>query len=365
MQTPSPPTVALNATLPATYALSLLSLMLERGQPEADVLASTQLSREQLQDQRAQIGAWQYAVLLGNAMKLDGDHSLAYELGLRSQVTKHGFVGFGLISCATLREAIEFSERYFRARVPAFTNVLSVVGDEVVIELRETIPLGPQRDFVMDLVVVELCSLFAKVLGMDPAVSGWLSEIGVPHAEPAAYARYRDRLPRFHFHQKAVEIRFPARLLDEPIATADPVSVQLAIERCEQEISRQEAASGTRGLVLQHLVCRDGRYPDVGDVAAALHLSERTLKRRLQDEGTSFQALLDRIRQRDAQQLLANPALAIKQVAEAVGYSDPANFARAFAKWTGLSPREWRTQGGGRIGFVASGKNAGAIPGPN
>lgn len=355
----------LTATLPASYALSLLSLMLERGQREADVLAGTQLSREQLQDQRAQIGIWQYALLLGNAMRLDGDHGLAYELGLRSQVTKHGFVGFGLMSCATLREAIEFSERYFQARVPAFTNVLSIVGDEVIIELRETIPLGPQRDFVMDLAVVELCSLFAKVLGTDPAGSGWLSEIGVPHGEPAAYARYRDRLPRFHFHQKAVEIRFPARLLDEPISTADPVSVQLAIERCEQDISRQEAASGTRGLVMQRLACRDGRYPEVGEVAAALHLSERTLKRRLQDEGTSFQALLDLVRQRDAQQLLANPALAIKQVAEAVGYSDPANFARAFAKWTGVSPRDWRNQRGGRTGFAADGKPPDVGPGPN
>lgn len=335
------------AKLPATYALSLLALMEERGHTADALLAGSQLTREQLQDQRAQIGAWQYAVLLGNAMKLDGDHGLAYELGLRSQVTKHGFVGFGLISCATLREAIEFSERYFRARVPAFTNVLSVEGDQVVIELRETIPLGPQRDFVMDLVVVELCSLFSKVMGMEPASSGWVSEIRVPHAEPPAYAAYRHRLPTFHFNQKAVEIRFPARLLDEPIATADPVSVQLAIERCEQDISRQEAASGTRGLVLQHLVCRDGRYPEVGEVADALHVSERTLKRRLQDEGTSFQALLDQVRQRDAQQLLANPALAIKQVAEAVGYSDPANFARAFAKWTGLSPREWRQQGKG------------------
>ena len=48
------------------------------------------------------------------------------------------------------------------------------------------------------------------------------------------------------------------------------------------------------------------------------------------------------ITQRDAERLLANPQLAIKQVADAVGYADPANFARAFGKWTGLSPKAWR-----------------------
>jgi len=354
--------------LPASYALSLLALMIERGHRDSDVLAGSQLTREQLQDQRAQIGAWQYAVLLANARRLDADHGLAYELGLRSQVTKHGFVGFGLISCATLREAIEFSERYFRARVPAFTNSMSVSGGQVVIELHETLPLGPFRDFIMDLVVVELCSLFAKVLGLDPGVSGWLSEIGVPHAEPAAYARYRDRLPPFHFGQKAVEIRFPASMLDEPIATADPVSVQLAIERCEQEMTRQAEASGTRGQVLQRLVCRGGRYPEVSDMAQAMHTSERTLKRRLQDEGTSFQALLDEVRQRDAMRLLGNPKLAIKQVAEAVGYSDPANFARAFGKWTGCSPKAWRERfaaGSGAPADVPPDTPPDTPPGPN
>jgi AraC-like DNA-binding protein len=338
----SPPPPSLSATIPATYALSLLSLMLERGHREADLLAGSQLTREQLQDQRAQIGAWQYAVLLATALRLDRDHGLAYELGLRSQVTKHGFVGFGLISCANLREAIEFSERYFRARVPAFTNAMTVQGDEVVIELRETVPLGPYRAFVMDLVVVELCSLFAKVMGLDPASAGWASRIHVPHTEPQAYARYRDRLPPFTFNQRAVEIHFPARMLDEPIATADPVSVQLAIERCEQEMSRQAAASGTRGQVVERLRCEGGRYPELAEVAEQLHVSERTLKRRLQAEGCSFQSLLDEVRQRDAERLLANPQLAIKQVADAVGYADPANFARAFGKWTGLSPKAWR-----------------------
>ena len=160
--------------------------------------------------------------------------------------------------------------------------------------------------------------------------------------DAAAYARYRDRLPPFHFGQKAVEIRFPASMLDEPIATADPVSVQLAIERCEQEMSRQAAASGTRGQVVERLRCEGGRYPELAEVAEQLHVSERTLKRHLQAEGCSFQALLDEVRQRDAERLLANPQLAIKQVADAVGYADPANFARAFGKWTGLSPKAWR-----------------------
>lgn len=338
---PAPPSPR-NATIPATYGLSLLTLMLERGYAEADVLGGTQLSRQHLQDQNAQIGGWQYVVMLSNALKLDGDKGLAYELGLRSQVTKHGFVGFGLISCATLREAIEFSERYFQARVSVFGSETTVEGDKVVISLRETVPLGPQRALILDLVLVELCSLFAKVLGSDPGASGWSSEIWVPYPEPPAYALYKDKLPRFRFNKPGVQIRFPARMLDEPIPSADAVSVRLAIDRCEQELARQAASLTTADVVRSKLVCQGGRYPDMAAMARMLLVSERTLKRRLQEEGSSFQALLDKARHQDSMRLLSNSALAIKQVAEAVGYADPANFARAFSKWTGFSPREWR-----------------------
>jgi len=342
----------LRLKIPATYGLSLLKLMQERGHATSTLLEGSPLTLEQLQDTRGLIEAWHYALLLNRAMGLDADHGLAYELGLRSQVTKHGFVGFGLISCGTLREAIAFAERYFQARVPAFRSTLSVDGAQVIVALHETIPLGPRRDFIMDLVAVELCSLFAKVLDIEPARQGWMSEIWVPHAEPAAYARYRDRIPPFHFNQGvaggAVQIRFPAPMLDEPISTADPVSVKLAIERLEQELARQAQDHSTTTQVLGLLVCRDQRYPEVADMAQQLHLSERTLKRRLQAEGTSYQQLLDQVRQRDAMKLLGTPSLPIAQVAEAVGYADPANFARAFAKWTGLSPRDWRTRHLGR-----------------
>lgn len=333
-----------HVSIPASYGLSLLTLMLERGHAEAAILAGCQLNRAQLQDPSTQIAGWQYALMLDNALALGGDDGLAYELGLRSQVSRHGFVGFGLISCATLREAIAFSERYFQARVSTFCSHMDVIGDQVVIELQETVPLGPRRPLVLDMVLVELCSLFAKVLGTDPAISGWSSEIWVPHPEPSAYARYRDRLPHFRFNQAAVQIRFPARMLDEPIPSADPVGVQLAIDRCELEIARKAASQTMADQVRHRLVCQDGRYPDIATMAQALLVSERTLKRRLQEEGSSFQVLLDKARQQDSMRLLGNPALAIKQVAEAVGYTDPANFARAFVKWTGLTPRAWRQQ---------------------
>lgn len=333
------------SVLPAVYGFFLLSLMAERGHDESDMLANTGLTRAQLEDQNQRISGFQYAALLANALRVSGDPGIAYELGLRSQLTKHGFVGFGLMSCATLRDAMELSQRFLSARVPLFASRIRIEGDQVVVELRETVPLGPLYAFTFDIVLVELCCLFSRLISGDKSPSTWRSEIWVPYAEPDHYARYRDRLPRFRFDQAGTQIRFPVSLLDQPIATANPITAQMAIAQCEQELaSLGQAEGGIREQVSRQLLLHDGHYPDLARVAVQLLLSERTLKRRLQEQGLSFQQLLDEVREQDSRRLLANPRLSIEQVAVAVGYTDPANFTRAFRKWTGLSPRVFRQQ---------------------
>lgn len=331
-------------TLPATYGLFLLTLLLDRGHSEAEMLAGTGLTRTQLQDQSQRITGLQYALILGNALRVSDDPGICYELGLRSQLTKHGFVGFGLMSCATLRDAIELSQRYLHARVPLFDSALSLDGDQVVVDLRETVALGPLREFTLNVVMVELCCLFSRLISGHKEPTSWRSEIWLPFPEPPYYAAWRDRLPRIRFNEAATQIRFPAHLLDQPIATANPITAQMAIAQCELELASMQGGSSLRDQVSRQLVCQDGHYPDLATVARQLCLSERTLKRRLQAEGLSFQQLLDGSRETDSKRLLARPQLSVEQVAEAVGYRDPANFTRAFRKWTGTSPREYRQQ---------------------
>jgi AraC-like DNA-binding protein len=83
-------------------------------------------------------------------------------------------------------------------------------------------------------------------------------------------------------------------------------------------------------------------YADLERVAARLFMSGRTLKRKLQERGTTFRALQGDARFRQAQQLLADPELEIAQVAAALGYRDPACFTRAFRRWSGRTPSQAR-----------------------
>jgi AraC-like DNA-binding protein len=80
--------------------------------------------------------------------------------------------------------------------------------------------------------------------------------------------------------------------------------------------------------------------------ARLLAISSRTLKRRLQESGASYQKLLDESRRRDNMHLLNDPSLSISTIAHRIGFQDPAHFTRAFRTWTGQSPSQFRARRG-------------------
>lgn len=331
--------------LPAIYGHFVVDLMCSRGLHEDDVLAHTGLTLAQLTEHDRKITGWQHAQILSNALRLSQDPGIAYEIGLASQLTKHGFIGFGLMSCATVGDALALSQRYLSARVPLFHTEIRHEHEHVVVELQALKPLGDLYQVIFDMVLVELCCLFGRLIHGGSMPASWQSEIWVPYAEPSHYARYQTRLPRFRFNQASPQIRFPLSLLATPIASANPVSAQIAITQCEQEMAQLLRAKPTlTAQVNAHLQRQRGHYPDLASVAQQLHLSERTLKRRLQAEGQNYQRLLDAARFQHACELLRMTTVSIEAVAQSLGYLDPANFTRAFRKWSGLAPRDWRRE---------------------
>ena len=119
-------------------------------------------------------------------------------------------------------------------------------------------------------------------------------------------------------------------------ATMSCDSMRQAIELCERELAQAGGLQDSVGL----RVCAElrlspkGGYPSVDAVADRMHMSGRSLKRKLQAEGTSYLALLEDVRQRDAQELLRHGGLELQDIAARLGYTNPANFTRAFRKWT-------------------------------
>ncbi|HYU16716.1 MAG TPA: helix-turn-helix transcriptional regulator, partial [Candidatus Acidoferrum sp.] len=130
--------------------------------------------------------------------------------------------------------------------------------------------------------------------------------------------------------------------------SSDPVALQLARTQCERELAALVDA-GLAGRV-RAAIAMDGQgqargFPRASEVARRLHVSTRTLKRKLAEQGTSFSSILGDVRRQRAMLLLDNRELAIAEVATRVGYTEVPNFTRAFRKWTGTTPAAYRARG--------------------
>lgn len=327
-------------TVSSAYALYMLMLAEERGIDEQTVLAESGVTRTHLAAPNARITPWQQALIVFNLQNATDDPSLAIEFGLRSSLTKSGLIGFGLMSCATLGEAIELGTRYLPTLVPFFSVTLQRLPDATEVEVAPAFPLGRLERFAIENFIIEAAVLYNFLLdaGDVPGHALIHAELDFTWPEPEYFARYRERLPYCRFNAPTNCIRVAATLLNVPIRTANPKTAQLIVRQCEAELAELGYTESTVERVRNLLICGEQGYPSLAEIAQALHCSERTLKRKLSDGGASYSGLLDQIRLRDAQRLLDGTTLTIEEIAARVGYTDRANFSRAYKRWTGVAP---------------------------
>src|SRR4051794_2649909 len=169
------------------------------------------------------------------------------------------------------------------------------------------------------------------------------------HAPPDGAARAEHlRLfgvaPRYGCAVNALEL--PAAAAARPVPSADPLLSRIVVRHAEALLVERPAAAETAAGKVRRILTgvlgddEDGARPAA--VSARLHMSERSLQRRLADEGVTFDALLDELRRELAVRYLADEKVAIAEIAYLLGYSEPSAFHRAFKRWTGTTPAEAR-----------------------
>ena len=262
------------------------------------------------------------------------------ELGAALDGVTHGPAGAVAVTAPSLGAALRALARYAPVRTPFID--LRATRDARRLELRivETCRLGELRSAVLEMVLLSTQGVLEAALGRRMAAGAFF----MPAPRPSYWRRYAE-----HFHAPVrfagdvARVEVPAAWLDLPCPLADPVAHRDACARLE--VLRRRLAGGFVDAMVERLLDGDGdASPTLGGVARQLHLSPRTLVRRLGERGTSFRALLERRRRARAVELLAGSQLGVAEIAERLGYQDPTNFGRACRRWFGLSPRAYRAR---------------------
>lgn len=325
--------------LPGAYMRELVELAARWDVPAEVLLDGLPVTLRELGAPATRVPLPVCEAIASRALALTNEPALPLYLGLQMRVSSHGFLGFAAMTASTVREAIELAARYASTRTTAIGIALYVEGDRASLVIEERADLGQMREPLVLGLVAGLWQLGQALTGKPLDGS---AECAFPEP-PLGAIRSSPLASRIAFDCPANRLVFSAAVLDTPLVSADPVAMELARTQCERELAAIADGSFV-GRVRAAIAAQVERAPAVPAIARALHVSTRTLKRRLAEQGTTFSAILDDVRRQRALLLIADRGLSVGEVAARVGYRELPSFTRAFRKWTGMTPVAYRAR---------------------
>jgi len=325
-------------SIPATHVLQLVEVVARWGITAEELLSGIDLDPKRLSEPLERISIPVLEKIAERARALTGEGALGMYLGMQMRISAHGYLGFAAMTSSTVREALEIAMRFAPTRTSAIALRLHVDGDVASIVIDERVPLGAAKDIFILALVVGIVQIGSALTGKQ--LEG-TADVTFP--EPPNFERFEAiAQKRLRFNQPSNQLVFASSTLELPIVLADPAARRLAQEQCERELDALGQQSNVAMRVRALVPKRDGGFHSLEETAALMAVSPRTLKRKLSEQGTGFSELLEEQQRERALMLLRSAELSLADVAERVGYSDVANFTRAFRRWTGLTPGAYR-----------------------
>jgi len=245
-----------------------------------------------------------------------------------------------LIHTPTVAEALRVGFRYFHGELPDFVARLGVADG--VATVRIVTPRAPDPS----LLYAERTFLFFTF-----GVSSWLAARRIPllHVDyrgsppPNVTETARVFQARLRYGQPHFGLSFDARWLQLPIVQ-NKQTLREFLQRAPANLlvkyrDKTSVTERIRRLLRSHL---RGEMPSLDEVSRVLGMTPQTLRRRMQEEGQGFQSLKDHLRRDAAIEYLARPDMTLLDIADQLGFSEASTFHRAFKKWTGVAPGEYR-----------------------
>lgn len=346
--------------LPGYYLRHVAVQLQRRGVAPAAWLAPAGLSENDLADPTLDLPFATFEQLVLDALRLSREPALGLFVGERLAPASHGVVGDAVLSSGTLREAIGLFERFVPLRLPLVAVSLETTATRARILVAPTCPLGEIGRPVLEAVLLSIRNALEAIsLGACR-----VDAVGFAFPAPgyAALAREVLRCP-VRYGQAWTGFALSLSALDQPLRSANPVAFREAAAVCQHELDRLTAQTSLSARVQRLMLEQPAGFPSLVLTARLLGLAPRTLHRRLEEEGSSFKALLEGVRHTLALAHLRQGHLTIEEIAYTLGYSDLSNFRRAFKRWEAQPPSAFRPASKGRAaGVHSSGSTTTAVP---
>ncbi|KUG22244.1 transcriptional regulator, arac family [hydrocarbon metagenome] len=261
------------------------------------------------------------------------------DLGSHHHLISKGKLGMAAMCCETAFDALKLMLTYIDLASSYFQYDLKVDGKKGYVRMKELVSLDDFHLYVFETEVVSLYTICSMILD-DAHI---FKEMHLAFPAPKYAARYRKifHCPIF-FDAPEHLIIFDAAILDRPLKHANSLTKKVLEQECRQLCQRLNENVTVKNKIRHELMFLEGDFPTFDQLAHRINMPERTVRRRLAMEGTSYKDILSDIRKQKALELIAAGDCSMEKIAEKLGYSEVAGFYHAFKAWTGTTPANYR-----------------------
>ncbi len=277
--------------------------------------------------------------IIKNAIDLFDQEGLGVVAGCYYPLASHGAMGSAAMSSPTVKEAISVFLKYYGMRAQ-FTNLTSEIeGDSFKMIQTLRVDNDAVGQFLIEALIV------STKLSFDFLAGGQQSDVEVYCSfEKPSYSELLESTLKcpVHYNQPRTLFSFSCSYLDMPVATRNKAIRQFSEQQCEsleKSIQQPDTFSEAISALLRQL---PGRQVTQAQAAQLLNVSPRTLLRRLKEENVRYQSLHDAEQKKLALHYLEQPNITLELISESMGYHDSSSFRRAFKRWFGVPPSEYK-----------------------
>lgn len=326
----------------AVWARQITDLLTDRGQPADLILREVGLTRALIASEEARIAFARHVALIEAAAEHLNDSCFGLHFGASLDPLDAGAIAYLAANSPTLGQGLSHFTTYLVTASEGARARLVPKGQQtrVIIEITDPKVARDQQFYEFALAsAINICRFIVGRRITPDSVE--LMHLRKNHRDE--FRKYFGAPVVFGAGQYAMTL--DRSLLTMPCRSADPRLFRIVKAHCDELLKK----SGQARDFLEEVEYLVGSLLPTGTattahVASTLGLSERTLSRRLAEQGATFRKIIEEQRRRTALRYLDDPAIRPTQVAYLLGYSEPSAFSHAFRRWTGQSPVEYRAQ---------------------
>jgi AraC-like DNA-binding protein len=308
------------------------------GTDVAEIMSRLGIRPEDVADPDGQVPAELTFRALVEAPSITGDPAFALHMAEALPMGSYGLIDYATLSSQTFREALERAVRYF-ALLDERVDLRVEAEDDVIRVTHRLRAREPPPHYAVELLFGTL-AVRARNLSAKPFSP---REVRFSHRAPPYRSEY-DRVFRTHvsFEARIDELIYERSILDEPMITGSP-ALAPTVDRYARTLLAKRVGCDPFMADVQRAIEETirGQTPSLVATAKRLRLGARTLRRRLSEAGTTYRDLLDSSR-RDLAIAYIEDGVELAEVAYILGFSDQSSFQRAFKRWTGQTPGDFR-----------------------